>query len=102
MYRARTRENGVVIHKRLLLIKWAVSMVSAMSSLPIILMWVLIGMTAETGHRGEVQPDMMGHIKALDTYTEVSPSGFGFKSICCAKLPGGGHHSEQIGVFEKV
>lgn len=50
---------------------------------------------------GEVQEDISNHIRALNTYTEVSPSGCGFKSICRAKLLRGGHHNDQIGVFEK-
>jgi putative DNA primase/helicase len=50
---------------------------------------------------GEVQPDILDHIKLLNTYTEDSPSGCGFKSLCRGRLPRGGHHGKQVGVFEK-
>jgi primase-polymerase (primpol)-like protein len=50
---------------------------------------------------GEVEEKLLSQIKALDTYTEVSPSGTGFKSICRGQLPAGDHHNERIGVFEK-
>ncbi len=48
---------------------------------------------------GQVQPDILDWVRLIDTYTEISPSGNGLKSLAIGKLPGGGHHAKQIAVF---
>ena len=40
-------------------------------------------------------------VDTFKSYTEVSPSGTGVKILLKGDLPGGGHHSERIGVFQK-
>jgi hypothetical protein len=51
------------------------------------------------GH-GEVAPWAVEMIQRLASYTEVSPSGRGFKTIVKGKLPAGGHHGEVLGAFD--
>ncbi|MBT6503116.1 MAG: hypothetical protein HOK67_24765, partial [Deltaproteobacteria bacterium] len=51
---------------------------------------------------GNVDPGIKAEILAIDSYTEVSPSGNGFKSLVKGKLPGPGHHNENIGVFDNT
>jgi hypothetical protein len=50
---------------------------------------------------GKVDPEIEEWIKLLDSYTEVSPSGKGFKTLLRGSLPAGGHHGKRIGVFAK-
>ena len=49
---------------------------------------------------GEIDPEKMDLIRGFDSYTEVSPSGAGLKTLIRGKLPKGGHHNEDIGVFD--
>lgn len=49
---------------------------------------------------GEIDPVILSHIKAINSYTEISPSGKGLKTLVRGKLPAGGHHSKNIGVFD--
>ena len=49
---------------------------------------------------GEVDSDIINEILDLDSYTEESPSGTGYKAMVRGKLPAGGHHGERIGVFD--
>jgi hypothetical protein len=39
-------------------------------------------------------------MKRLNSYSEISPSMCGCKTLVKGKLPSGGHHNEQIGVFD--
>jgi len=41
------------------------------------------------------------HIQKLDSYTEVSPSGKGFKTFLHAKVAKD-HHGDKVGVFSKT
>jgi len=48
---------------------------------------------------GEIKPEILEKIKTINSYTEISPSGTGCKTLLLGKLPAGGHHSNDIGVF---
>jgi hypothetical protein len=48
---------------------------------------------------GNIEQKTWREIQALNSYTEVSPSGKGVKLLCKANLPRGGHHKNGIGVF---
>lgn len=48
---------------------------------------------------GVISQEILAQVKLLNTYTEISPSGTGLKSLCFGKLPGGGHHGPSVGVF---
>jgi putative DNA primase/helicase len=49
---------------------------------------------------GTIDTDILQQVKAIDSYTEISPSGTGLKTLVRGKLPAGGHHSKNIGVFD--
>lgn len=49
-----------------------------------------------------IDPEVKKHIEGIDSYTEISPSGRGMKTLCGGRLPKGGHHGERIGVFDSV
>ncbi len=51
---------------------------------------------------GVVDPEIKETIISIDSYTEVSPSGNGFKTLVKGALPGPGHHSEKLGVFDNT
>ena len=48
---------------------------------------------------GKIELDILRRIKMINSYTEVSPSQTGCKTLLIGKLPAGGHHSNDIGVF---
>jgi putative DNA primase/helicase len=48
---------------------------------------------------GEIQPDYFKKIRYINSYTEISPSGNGVKTLIKGRLPAGGHHNENVGVF---
>ena len=48
---------------------------------------------------GEIKEPTKSEIINLNSYTEISPSGKGFKTLTKAKLPKGGHHSNGVGLF---
>jgi putative DNA primase/helicase len=49
---------------------------------------------------GEIDPVILSQVKAINSYTEISPSGAGLKTLVRGKLPAGGHHNKKIGVFD--
>jgi primase-polymerase (primpol)-like protein len=49
---------------------------------------------------GDIDPTILDHINSFNSYTEISPSGTGLKTLVRAKLPAKGHHQEKIGVFD--
>lgn len=49
---------------------------------------------------GEPRDWVRRYLKEFNSYTEVSPSQKGFKTIIKGELPAGGHHNENIGVFK--
>lgn len=48
---------------------------------------------------GNPKPWAKNLIEALASYTEVSPSRRGFKTLVKGILPGPGHHGEELGLF---
>ena len=48
---------------------------------------------------GETRQQFTNYIRAFDSYTEISPSQTGFKTLISGQLPGKGHHKDGIGVF---
>lgn len=53
---------------------------------------------------GEIDPEVLNHIKKLNSYTEVSPSDRGIHVIVKAKLPGGGRKNtkKNIEVYDTL
>jgi hypothetical protein len=51
---------------------------------------------------GKIDEEINKHVKLIDSYTEISPSKKGMKTIVRGKLPGKGHHGERIGVFDNT
>ncbi len=49
---------------------------------------------------GSILEPALSEIKRFNSYTEISPSATGFKTLIKAKLPAKGHHGESIGVFD--
>lgn len=49
----------------------------------------------------EILGDAKAEIQILNSYTEISPSGRGFKTLVKAQLPKGGHHSGDHGIFNQ-
>jgi len=49
---------------------------------------------------GKIEESCLTEIKTLDSYTEVSPSNRGLKTLAKGNLPKGGHHDEKMGIFE--
>ena len=50
---------------------------------------------------GGIDPEILVEIRAINSYTEYSPSGTGLKTLVRGTLPAGGHHSERVGVFDR-
>jgi len=48
---------------------------------------------------GEINPEALARIKAINSYTEISPSQKGFKTITKAKLPGRDRQSEHYSFY---
>jgi len=51
---------------------------------------------------GDLHSQILSDLKAINSYSEYSPSGRGVKSLCRATLPKGGHHSNGVGIFQKT
>lgn len=51
---------------------------------------------------GAIKPEINKLIETINSYTEISPSGRGLKTIVRGNLPKGGHHSDDIGVFDSA
>jgi putative DNA primase/helicase len=49
---------------------------------------------------GVIAPDTHEILKTINSYTEISPSGRGLKTLIRGKLPKTGHHNKTIGVFD--
>jgi hypothetical protein len=49
---------------------------------------------------GNIIPEIKELIYSFDSYTEMSPSKKGMKTLIRGLLPGTGHHSKNIGVFD--
>lgn len=53
---------------------------------------------------GEINPKVLALVRDIDSYTEVSPSGTGLKTLLRGELPAGGHHNKfddiEVGVFD--
>jgi putative DNA primase/helicase len=49
---------------------------------------------------GTILEPALTEIVKINSYTEISPSYDGFKTLTKANLPKGGHHDKQIGVFD--
>jgi putative DNA primase/helicase len=49
---------------------------------------------------GQIDAEILLLVKAINSYTEISPSGTGLKTLVRGKLPAGGHHNKNIGVFD--
>ena len=49
---------------------------------------------------GQLSEPSLSEIKKLNSYTEVSPSQEGVKTLTRAKLPKGGHHRGGWGIFD--
>jgi KaiC/GvpD/RAD55 family RecA-like ATPase len=50
---------------------------------------------------GQLTPEARAVVDQLDTYTEWSPSGRGLHCICTGSLPGPGHHSPTIEIYDR-
>lgn len=48
----------------------------------------------------ECEAEAWNWIKEIDSYTEISPSGKGYKTFLRGRLPQGGHHGGQIEVYD--
>ena len=52
---------------------------------------------------GEIEDLIISNLLAsFDSYTEVSPSGTGLKTLIKGRLPGKDHHGDKVGVFSKT
>jgi hypothetical protein len=51
---------------------------------------------------GKIDPEIHKWVEAINSYTEISPSGRGLKTIVRGSLPKTGHHSDRIGVFDSA
>jgi putative DNA primase/helicase len=53
---------------------------------------------------GDIDPQALAEVEAINSYTEISPSGTGLKTLVRGKLPGKGHHEKfddiEVGVFD--
>ncbi len=49
---------------------------------------------------GQIFEPHLSEIVRLNSYTEISPSQKGLKTLTRARLPKGGHHSKEIGIFD--
>ncbi|MCI0614611.1 AAA family ATPase, partial [bacterium] len=47
-----------------------------------------------------IKPEALEYINLLDSYTEISPSGFGFHIICKGHLPPGGRKNGWIEMYD--
>jgi hypothetical protein len=51
---------------------------------------------------GAIDPKVMREVTALNSYTEISPSGKGLKTLCRGILPGKDHHNSHVGIFTRT
>ena len=51
---------------------------------------------------GNILNGVRDEILRINSYTEISPSGNGMKTLIKGKLPGKGHHSKTLGVFDQL
>ena len=51
---------------------------------------------------GEIKDDILEKVLSFNSYTEISPSKKGLKTLIKGTLPGGGHHGKEIGVFNNT
>lgn len=50
---------------------------------------------------GDLHSRILSDLRKINSYSEISPSGKGVKTLCRATLPKGGHHTNGIGIFQK-
>ncbi len=50
---------------------------------------------------GELTPQAQGIVNALDSYTEISPSGAGLHIICKGRLPEGGRRKDGVEMYSE-
>ncbi len=53
-------------------------------------------------NNGGIPDPYLSEIHKLNSYTEISPSGKGVKTLTKATLPKSGHHGDKIGVFDNA
>ena len=44
----------------------------------------------------------LNYLKSINSYSEISPSGTGIKTLVKARLPGKAHHDDKVGIFDNT